>query len=320
MAWQFAVSPCRDHVEWARREQQLFASEHWSQVVRALGATPAFAWHPGKRLGLVIPVFSIFSARIGYLGFPVSGERLDDLAAEEVSGLAELASGSLRLSMVRGVRTVGRDPGASATSLLPETRIPDLQIWQPVGKRLKKDLAFAQRRARAAPRAGEPEDAKGCYDLYRKTVEGHGGAARYSQDYFSRLLELSSSSGSLRVFIATAECGDLDGFAVVARSGETAYYLHGAVEGEARSQGLSDLLLLEAVLHAQFLGCKNMSLMASPWAQPGLVRFKGKWGNQTGLVETSDYAATGVGYALRAYAQWKGRKDRRAAAAWLGTR
>jgi len=285
--------------------------------MKSLGARPLFAWNEQKSEGILLPVFRVPAALVGFLGFPVGGELLDRVDGQDLSALSRELAGTAGLSLVRTVRSVGTNMDTPATSFLPEVRIEGLQSWSPVDRKLRKDLSYARKRSMATAAGASSEVAGACFTLYRDTVLRHGGRVRYSRDYFVRLAELSTRTDRARLFVATLASGDFGGFAVVAGNGRTAYYLHGAVSEPGRSAGASDVLLEQVVAHARSLGCESLSLMASPWQQPGLVEFKKKWGNQLGLVATTDYVGGLAGSVLATLARWKSRGDRGAAMRWL---
>lgn len=317
MTWYVDRLPCHEHSEWARHEGFLFSSMEWGELLTCLGATPLFAWNPSATRGLVVPVFRLLGNGVGYLGFPVSGELLDEASSGELRDLAAAISRMCDVCIARVTRSTRIALDNSATSHLPEIRIESLQDWSPQDKKLRKDLSFARRKGISPVVCKDPRIAGSCHALYLATVRRHGGKVRYSREYFSGLLALSAKTDLVRIYTVGSGDDTVDGFAAVVRNGRTAYYLHGAVNDAGRAAGASDLLLEQVVNHAQSLGCESLSLMASPWNQPGLVEFKRKWGNGPGIVATHDIALEGRGVLLRAIARWKGRGDRRMAREWL---
>lgn len=317
MTWRVNRLPGRDHIEWARREGYLFSYEEWGELLATLGAVPMFAWNIRDGYGLAVPVFRLLGNRIGYLGFPVAGELLDGIPQHELHELSVAVSKKSGTVMARAVRSISISMDKSVTSLLPEIRIENLQSWTPGNKKLRRDLSFARRKASPTAVCQDPVTAGACFELYRETLRRHGGKARYTKEYFVRLVALSERTDLVRVYTVSLGAGTLDGFAVMARNGRTAYYLHGAVSDAGRAAGASDLLLEQVALHAQTSGCDLLSLMASPWSQPGLVEFKKKWGNEQGIVVTHDFALGKRGRVLRTLARWAGRQDRRSASEWL---
>jgi GNAT superfamily N-acetyltransferase len=127
---------------------------------------------------------------------------------------------------------------------------------------------------------------------------------------------LEKRDTGLRVFLARDVDGSLRGFAVLAIDRDVGYYLHGASDARGKREGVADLLLESLVTTARTQGARSLSLMASPWEQRGLIRFKQKWGDTTGLCVTNDVATGPIGMAARAVSWWMGRGDRQSAADW----
>ena len=121
--------------------------------------------------------------------------------------------------------------------------------------------------------AKDPVIGDSLFDIYSQTVKRHGGSIRYSAVYFQELIKLSAVQPRLRVLIATRNT-DIAGFLVVARHGDTAYYLHGGATPEFQKSSPSDLLLNNAIHNAQQARSQTFSLMASPPQQPSLIRYK----------------------------------------------
>jgi hypothetical protein len=316
--WRFDDAPCEEHANWAASGRFLFASPSWGDAMERLGARPIFAWCPHRRLGLMIPIFRRAGLRFGFLGFPVTGEALDGLTDLELEGLAAQALSVARLHLLRIVRGNRFDMADGAHSARPDLWIGDLPSWRPE-RRLRRDLAFAQRSRNGMRIVTGLVDPTRCFDLYAAVVRGHGGSIRYTQGYFGALASLAVKTTGLFASSALDAAGELRAFAVAARHGSWAYYLHGAADGMAKRSGLSDSLLAELVARAKAEGCKHFSLMASPWQQPGLIRFKQKWGDRRGLVVTRDLGRGPLGMALCAAARWRTRHDRDAARAWLAS-
>jgi len=190
-------------------------------------------------------------------------------------------------------------------------------------KRVKRDLAYARRSSPGTRIIGAADyeyDGRDMHALYATAVSAHGGALRYGAPYFSALGQLARSSPMVRVFLAREEENvALRGFAVLGIHAGVGYYLHGAVDEAGRREGISDLLLHRLMECAIEVGCSRVTLMASPWTQPGLIKFKSKWGTQRGLSLTYDMGVSALGTFARVGTLWLGRHDRRAASKWAST-
>lgn len=284
--WDISSQPSAAQEQWAFERHLLFATRQWAHVLEGLGCATVFAWHRTLASGVVVPIFRRGPLRIAFLGFPIAGEGfvgLDDAQFEE---LQQSLAADARCDLVRGVRSqmTVATPGA-----LPEVWIEDLQAWPGArGKRIAKDLAFAARAGEGRRLTEDFDDGAAAYALYEQTVSGHGGRLRYTTEYFRRLLVLAGQSRLLTAVAMQDESGRTSGFAVTARHGDVAYYLHGAVEASARSSGVGDILLSSLIETARNNEARSFSLMASPSDQPGLVRYKRKWGDRLGFTNTHD--------------------------------
>ncbi|MFC3813561.1 GNAT family N-acetyltransferase [Lysobacter sp. GCM10012299] len=304
-AWEVSTTPSAAHEQWAKEGQFLFASRQWAHVLEGLGCTTVFAWHHELECGVVVPVFRRGPLRVAFLGFPIAGECFDALNAAQFEALQHALAGDLRCDLVRGVRSQALEPGPGA---LPEVWIDDLQAWPGSrGKRIAKDLAFAARAGGGRQPVESFADGAVAYALYQQTVLGHGGRLRYTNEYFHRLLALAGQSSLLTAAAMQDGTSRTSAFAVTARHGRVAYYLHGAVEPSARACGDGDVLLARLIENARKGGALSFSLMASPRDQPGLVRYKSKWGDHQGFTNTHD---VGRGLLGRPLAYWVRRNSR----------
>lgn len=310
-----AIDPAQ--AEWAEREGYLFATAGWAAVLRALDAEPRFAWSPAPGLGIVVPVFRRATARVGFLGFPLAGAAFDSWGASDLRAAALALARDARLDVVRVNRSFASAFDPDATSARPEVWIKQLQAFTTTEhKRLRKDLALARRSQGETRLTDRCSDPGRCFELYAETVREKRGTLRYGRAYFEALRSLADASERLRWWSVIEPEGNLRAFAVLALDGPVGYYLHGGVDAAGRRQGLSDRLLERLVDDAREAGCGRFNLLASPWEQPNLVRFKKKWGRDGGLSLTYDVPNGPKGRAVAAAARWQARADRRRARAW----
>lgn len=311
--WQISATACSDHARWAADGGRLFASPAWAGVLAMLPAEPLFAWHAGRGLGVVVPVFRRLGLRIGFLGLPAAGGEFDvmdgrDLAAS-MAGIASAA----RLNFVRTTQYMQTHFDRAASGARPEVWIDDLPNWQVMQrKRLRKDLSFARRTATAIEIVDADIDAYACHRLYAATVARHHGSERYRPAYFAALNSLARNSTRIG-FFAAREGAVVRGFAVVALHGDLASYLHGAVDDDGRRQGISDLLLEKLIAYGRAGGARRFTFLSSPWTQAGLLHFKQKWGDTVGLSTTFDRGYGAFGYCAMLVSRWQSRHDRRMA-------
>ena len=137
---------------------------------------------------------------------------------------------------------------------------------------------------------------------------------RYPARYFLALEHIASQNPWLKTYAALDSEGLVKAFSVMLIDDGIGWYLHGATEtGPQRSNGIADLLIDQMVSDADANECRKFSLMASPWDQSGLSRFKGKWADHNGLCVTHDFASSFAGAAVRQVLRWQSRGDHAAA-------
>lgn len=310
--WQASTAVHAGSSLWA--ERNLFATPVWARVLTTLDATPVFAWHARRELGIVVPVFRRLGLRIGFIGFPIAGPDFDAMPWCDLRACATGVASAVRLDMVRITQSLRQHSDTRAVAARSETWIDDLQHWRLADhKRLRKDLAFACRSAPELEWEDRGFDAKACFDLYAMTVTRHGAQQKYTAAYFAALQVAARESPSLRFFTAV-DGKVVRGFAVVALHGGVAYYLHGAVDTVCRRQGIGDMLLEKLIGYAQRAGAVRFTLMASPWEQTGLLQFKRKWADTSGLSVTYDVGCSLPGRCAVLASRWQLRHDRHQAA------
>jgi hypothetical protein len=260
----------------------LFHSLAWQTFLQeAFGAHTAYAWDHHAQTGQAITIFRSGPFRIGYVGFPVGGtiqERA--LTLDEVTGL--------RMALrCHGVHLLKLPVSAFARPVklpLPraetvETAIENLLSWRPeslpssVRRNIKKTNRYNVKVAEACC----PSQGDTLYRLYRDTVTRHQGALRYNAPYFRGLIQLAKEDLRLRCLLAVYD-EKIIGFLVLALSGSTAYYLHGATDMTCQHYRPADLLFHEAITWARDAGIQSFNMMASPLQQQSLIRYKEKWG------------------------------------------
>lgn len=315
-AWEFDDRPRHAHLAWARDGAHLFASPEWGALISTLGASPVYAWNKSSKFGVCIGVFRRLGHRVALLGLPVVGSHLDTVPAATMQRWAREICSTLGLSILRVSRTSDQlDP--MATSVRPELWIGSLQVWDVERRpRLRKDLAFSRRAAEILQVDESPIDGNVAYKLYSQTIASHQGVERYSARYFEALMGLAAEDHRVHVLSANNASGPC-GFVVMVKNGDTGYYLHSAIEGAAKKLGVGDLLLARAIECARTAGCTRFDLMASPWDQPGLTRFKEKWADTRRLATTLDHAHGIAGRCVRWFEHMRRQDERLAAADWL---
>lgn len=309
--WQIAAQAPPAYHDWCQAHRLLFAAPAWQPALTALGLASVYAWNEGLQLGALLPLRSQFGVRGGVLGFPVVNSEFQALPPLQIEQEARRIAVAAAIDLLR-VNYSAPQTVPQATAWRPEVWLDDLAAALPLHKRLRKDLAQAHRSplGLTVGPAGSG-DAEALFALYLAVVRSHGGSANYTADYFRALASIAASDPRLRVHCARDRAGVLQGFAVSAVDGRTGFYLHAGASREGRQAGVSDLLLEQVLLHVRAAGCARLSLMSSPWDQPGLVRFKSKWGDTQRYAMTTDVAGSAAGALVRIYTRWRSRADRR---------
>lgn len=284
----FSTSRPADWEERCNAAGALFSSAAWLELLeQSFGCRTIYACNASTAYALTIFRGGPFS--IGYLGFPVGG-------GVGTSAAAALFVDAVTRAKSRDFPTCVRIPVSAFDDQFhadlpvqenPETMIENLHDWQleSVSKRLRRDIRKAARSGLEIRTLTDAAAGDSLFEMYSRTVSRHGGALRYTADYFRALIELSARTSRLRVLIA-AQGGEIAGFVAIARHGDTAYYLHGGAAEKHLKSSPSDLLLNQAIHDARDDGLGRFSLMASPPGQPSLVRYKEKWGGDTRSLRT----------------------------------
>jgi GNAT superfamily N-acetyltransferase len=275
--WTFSAQVPADWAQRCDEAASLFHAEPWLRhLERALGCRTLFG-ADGAGGRAPVSVLAAGPFRVGYLTFPVGGLLAGAPQALDLDAL----TAALPVDLLRVAASADQPVAAGAHRCveLPETVVRDLPAWDAARwPKLVRDLKKAARSELRLEDAADASLAPSLHALYLGTLERHGGQMRYSREYFDSLLRLGLPN--LRCLLAWRGA-ELAGFCVVALHGRSGYYLHGAVSATCRSLGVTDALLQRAIEWCRERGMAAFSLMTSPADQPGLVKYKEKWGGTT---------------------------------------
>lgn len=290
--WQFDCVPPDWWEAACLTHDTLFASSRWLDVLRAgFGTEAGYCWQPASRRGFVLSTFAAGPFRVAYWGMPAGG--LVDAQPMRASDLAGLAALGKRADLVRIPVSGFNDVGDLSQRCVPnpETAIVDLQHWSEalLPSAVRRNVRRAMASELQLTDLEAPRWADSLHALYCETVSRRGGSVRYTREYFRALLSLAASHPGIRC-LAAMMGSELAAFVVVAGHGRSAYYLHGACPPRLQNLRPMDLLFRQAIGWAQEQGLERFNMMASPLAQPSLVRFKEKWGGQTRMHRTYELA------------------------------
>ncbi|MFO7603911.1 MAG: GNAT family N-acetyltransferase [Gammaproteobacteria bacterium] len=259
----------------------IFYHPEWHTVLNVgFAARTVYVRQIKSKTYFSISIFKVGPFRIGYLGFPVGGALAGEL---NESLLLSLKNSGLTLDILRvSVSAFSKPLELTANCFSsPETAVVDLEKWSlKFCPKLRRGLKKAHKNNVIFHDLMSDKYASELYEMYRLTVLTHGGQVKYTREYFSALLNLAQRSDRVRCiggFFGNEMCG----FVVAVLDAKTGYYLHGATDKGGKGLGISDLLIHEAIQWAQKEGMTGFNLMSSPVTQPGLVRYKEKFGAVT---------------------------------------
>lgn len=270
----------------------------WRRAVEhGLGATMAVVAEDT----VPMPIFQIGPVKIAYAGFPVG---IDSDRRDAARVIAKKQG--ISVLRVIGKAEVPQLPGTFRRYIQSSVVIDDLHTWSAAISEKARRTRNRISRSEVQLRASIGADAEAVWALYRHTVQRHGGAIRYTPEYFRQL----SCQGLL-----VAEAADrLIGFVAVGIAGCRAFYLHGAHDIEARAHYPSDLLFLAMIERAKAVGATSLDFLPSPTRQPQLHAYKRSWGGRDRDMATDDLPLDMIGnafvaaYAARtAITDWRGR-------------
>ncbi len=284
-AWVVTSSEPAGWAEVCREANCLFHGPEWLGLLeRSFGCRTAYAFNESVGQGAGISVFKAGPFGVGYLGFPVGG--LVDGAGPTSELLDALRRTTVDKKPVAVRIPVSEFAGHESLDLkfdtTPETAIVDLQTWslQTITKNRRRDVRKSLRSPLELEDATDPGVGERLYSMYEHTLQRNRGSLRYTPTYFEELIRLATNCANLRVLVARLE-GQVAGFTVVAKHGDTGYYLHSAYDWEMREHIPSAALLNEAIEWARGEGCTWFNLMSSPPGQETLVKYKENWGAET---------------------------------------
>ncbi len=289
--FNFETSPSHFWGELCDSENNFFNSESWQNTLnKAFDCQTVYGWNKNANTGTAITIFKAGPFRIGYMAFPVGGIVGDSKVDNNIIKILKKSSFPVRLDLLRLQQSGFCDNTELdyRCIITPETAIVDLGNWDHQQfPKLNRDIKKSLRSNIKLEEAKTLIDSKICYCLFKETIHRHYGNLRYNPKYFDALLELSTLTNNLRILLAKMD-DNIAGFIVVALHGDSAYYLHGAIDQSLKKYGVSDRLLFESIIWSRENNMKYFNLMSSPPNQSTLVRYKEKWGGTTKDHKTYD--------------------------------
>jgi len=183
-----------DWQEACRKSGAFFHGHVWHDILRnSFNMDTVYVWDKNNRNGVIIDIFRIFLFRIGYITFPqgayIDGSALDnDLIQELLNQHLGKKIHLLRFTDKDIHLTGNYDYNVSE---LPNTVIYNLQEWNI--KKLSSSVRYSINRAkRSGFNIVESYDsslAADIFNLYASVIRKNRGNIRFSENYFSKLLE-----------------------------------------------------------------------------------------------------------------------------------
>lgn len=281
-----------------------FMSDEWLNVLKiGLGAHIYYS-DTKDYPSYAFPIFSKGPFGVAYPGFPVGGalpNYIDGIKTDDwLKGKIKTSSWHMiRIWNSKLEPSLGQT--SKPSSYIQETYLPSIKRFsmESLHSPVRRDIKRAIRRGVRIENA-QISDAKKIYQLYIATIKRNHGSLRYTFEYFRQLTILAQKNYNLNILVAINDADEVIGFAVWIKHLGNGYYLHGASDRKYSKDQPSELLIYKAISQASESFVKGFSFMGSPRNQPGLIRFKEKWGGETCETPVFDcYIPTIRGFLLR---------------------
>lgn len=299
--------PPPSYLEWAANCNAFFDGPNWGGILeKGFLAHRNYIWDQQHQIGHALTIFRKGPFRLGYLGFPVccsaSSESTEQYSLAKMLATVKLMPHKPELLRII-VSPFGKHRNDVACRKLDrtiESCIEDLPQWSANASAIRRrDMRRAQQHCTKL-KFDTSATGDDLFALYSEALRRNQGRARYTRNYFEALSH-ALASPHLHLAALRDDQG-LVCMAITARHGDTTYYLHGGTKPNALRAGASDIAMCEAIEHAQSTGSIRFNFLSSPADQPGLIRFKEKWGGVSAHAETYTFAMNNVGRLLAKYA------------------
>jgi len=277
----------------------LFHEPLWARIVGAgLGgkALCLLLEHDGQVIGGASGFFlRVLWARFLYLGFPYGGF----LGSTPPGGLlAKLLVDFARKENVTRVR-ITDGPGMPSTppdgfcvqpgqtQLLDLARRSATDLLQTFPKNIRRDVRRAERSGVRLSPVRDRRDLDEFYSLYLASMRRNQAVPKYGKLLVATLYDHVIRCGKGELWLARRSGLAISGVLVV-DSAHASHYLLGGSRADTLKYCPNELLLLQAIRRAVQLGKECFDFLPSGPQNPGLARFKSKWGGQDTRADTLD--------------------------------
>ena len=291
-AWTIHDTPTPRYQAWVTEQLAWLDGTEWGYVMsRGFHAKRRYLWNDAWQCGISATVFQRGPARVAYLGFPLCLPVGFPPQACIDGAVATLRSSGRSPQLTRIPLSAFSEVVLCARARqhqLPESCETRLQDWDVRGtSERRRYLSKAQRRCADLERVADLSGME-MFGLYRDMLTRHRGRSRYTLAYFEGLAAIAKN-GIVRIHALRDAEGPVS-MIVTARHGPVELYLHGGTRSDATALGASDLLMAAAMTDARDRNASAFNFLQSPGDQPGLIRFKEKWGGTTRTSHTAELA------------------------------
>ena len=273
--------------------KSFFHHSDWHSILKkGFDTETVYVWDESRKNGFSISIFKKAIFKIGYIGFPVGGTITGEAFDEDlVSSIYKIIPQG-RVHILR-IPSGNFHPCSLSTQNInscPETYIQNLDNWSQnnLSKHCRRDIKKSIRENAKIELLTDPDQGIYIYNLYKNTIKRNDGALRYTCNYFKSIIELSNSKNEIRCTCIKKD-NEIIAFLVVTLNGNTANYLHGAINYDYRKTLPNDLLIYDAIVWAKNSNIASFNFMCSPVNQLNLIKYKEKWGGLTTSNNTFEY-------------------------------
>lgn len=294
-------SPTSEYYSWLEKTNTFFDGPTWGAVlIDGFDVKRYYIWDKTYTTGRALTVFKKGPFKVGYLGFPIYSQA--EIESESYSVDRMLNA----IALMKEKPHILRLPASAFSNLhlnikkcfienTVESCITDLCGWNDIDTSTRRrDLRYAQKRLMGnniIPDYNISSDE--AFNIYNEAIKRNLGKLRYSKKYFESLT--NKTNAPWVSFFSMREEKHIKNLTITVRHADTVYYLHGGGTPEALRAGASDLAMSIAITDAKNKGAKRFNFLSSPEKQPGLIRFKEKWGGESRQALTYSIPLTRLG-------------------------
>ncbi len=292
-------SPTSEYYSWLEKTNTFFDGPTWGAVlIDGFDVKRYYIWDKTYTTGRALTVFKKGPFKVGYLGFPIYSQA--EIESESYSVDRMLNA----IALMKEKPHILRLPASAFsglhlntkkhfTEITVESCITNLNEWQ-IENESSRRRAIRRAKTRLLNTVTcSTVSSEEAFSIYNEAIKRNAGKLRYSKKYFELLVDKKNSPWVS--FFAIREDNIIKSLIITVRHADTVYYLHGGGTPEALNAGASDLAMSIAITDAKNKGAKRFNFLSSPEKQPGLIRFKEKWGGESRQALTYSIPLTRLG-------------------------